>query len=153
MVVSFEELAVLLNRYPWNNKMNVNQVRSKFPYSSSLQQRRLSKVIIYLQQESPPAWTQEAYRPPIAKYMLCCSSWEYPPLLLTGGLGGDPDLGWGYPPTGTGWGTPIRTRWGYSHPHWKGWGYPLSGRWGTPCQEGWEYGTRYHPPPPFECGW
>ena len=32
-----------------------------------------------LKQESPPAWTQEAYRPPRSKYTLCCSSRGYPP--------------------------------------------------------------------------
>ena len=29
----------------------------------------------YMRQESPPAWTQEAYRPPRSKYTLCCSCW------------------------------------------------------------------------------
>ena len=26
-------------------------------------------------QESPPAWTQEAYRPPCSKHSLCCPNW------------------------------------------------------------------------------
>ena len=30
-------------------------------------------------QESPPAWTQEAYRPPCSKYSLCCPNWVPPP--------------------------------------------------------------------------
>ena len=30
-------------------------------------------------QERPPAWTQEAYRPPCSKYSLCCPNWVPPP--------------------------------------------------------------------------
>ena len=30
-------------------------------------------------QESPPAWTQEAYRPLCSKYSLCCPNWVTPP--------------------------------------------------------------------------
>ena len=30
------------------------------------------------EQESPPAWTQEAYRPPCSKYSLCCPNWVPP---------------------------------------------------------------------------
>ena len=41
-------------------------------------------------QESPPAWTQEAYRPPCSKYSLCCPNWVPPQA--------------GYPP---GQGTPL----------------------------------------------
>ena len=41
-----------------------------------------------LRQESPPAWTQEAYRPPCRKYSLCCPNWVPPNL-----AGGVPDLG------------------------------------------------------------
>ena len=33
---------------------------------------------IKFQQESPPAWTQEAYRPPCSKYSLCCPNWVPP---------------------------------------------------------------------------
>ena len=32
----------------------------------------------YAKQESPPAWTQEAYRPPCSKYSLCCPNWVPP---------------------------------------------------------------------------
>ena len=35
-------------------------------------------------QESPPAWTQEAYRPPCSKYSLCCSIFADPPPLPAG---------------------------------------------------------------------
>ena len=31
------------------------------------------------EQESPPAWTQEAYRPPCSKYSLCCPNLVPPP--------------------------------------------------------------------------
>ena len=34
---------------------------------------------IYVRQESPPAWTQEAYRPPCSKYSLCCPILADPP--------------------------------------------------------------------------
>ena len=36
-------------------------------------------VIFILRQESPPAWTQEAYCPPCSKYSLCCPNWVPPP--------------------------------------------------------------------------
>ena len=74
-------------------------------------------IKLHQQQESPSAWTQEAYRPARSKYMLWCSGWGvtlpggtpcwrgrtpgrghillgYPP---SPGWGGD--LGWGYPPS------------------------------------------------------
>ena len=49
-------------------------------------------------QESPPAWTQEAYHPPCSKYSLCCPNWVpprpgYPPARVSPRL----DLS-GYPP-------------------------------------------------------
>ena len=34
-----------------------------------------------LKQESPPAWTQEAYRPPCSEYSFCCPTWVSPPIL------------------------------------------------------------------------
>ena len=51
-------------------------------------------------QESPPAWMQEAYRPPCSKYSLCCPNWVppwpgYPP-----GQGTPPGWTWqGTPPS------------------------------------------------------
>ena len=33
----------------------------------------------FQKQESPPAWTQEAYRPRCSKYSLCCPNWVPPP--------------------------------------------------------------------------
>ena len=56
-------------------------------------------VHFYYQQESPPAWTQEAYCPPCSKYSLCCPNWVTPPPVLTW-LGG-------YPAGGTQVGTPL----------------------------------------------
>ena len=44
------------------------------------------------EQESPPAWTQEAYRPPCSEYSFCCPTRVPPP-------GGVPDPG--TPPGGT----------------------------------------------------
>ena len=42
-------------------------------------------------QESPPAWTQEAYHPPCSEYSFCCPNWVLPPLLTW--PGGVPYLG------------------------------------------------------------
>ena len=69
-------------------------------------------------QESPPAWTQEAYRPPCSEYSFCCPTrvppppggvWE-PPLTWVPPRGVVPDPGtppggtWlGYPPQGGTW--------------------------------------------------
>ena len=63
-----------------------------------------SKDQNYHQQESPPAWMQEAYRPLCSKYSLCCPNWV-PPL---GGVPGQvpPPGGSGYPRGGTQSGTP-----------------------------------------------
>ena len=44
----------------------------------------------YQGQESPPAWTQVAYRPPCSEYSFCCPTWVPPP-------GGYPDPPGGYP--------------------------------------------------------
>ena len=67
------------------------------------------------QQESPPAWMQEAYCPPCSKYSLCCpilaeppspigwtwpppTSWTWPPHWLD--LTPPPPAGWTWPPPG-----------------------------------------------------
>ena len=71
---------------------------------------------IRYRQESPPAWTQEAYRPPCSKYTLCCSSWGYPL----------PRFGWGVVPP-----SPSRPEKEYP-PVRTGQGYPPSGRMGVP---------------------
>ena len=68
-------------------------------------------VWIYVQQDSSPAWTQEAYRPPCSKYSLCCPILADPPPpphrldLTPPPVGPDPpprlDLtppGWTWPP-------------------------------------------------------
>ena len=46
-------------------------------------------------QESPPAWTQEAYRPPCSKYFLCCAILAEPPPPPAGGL---TPPSWTWPP-------------------------------------------------------
>ena len=92
------------------------------------------------EQESPPAWTQEAYRPPRSKYTLCCSCWGVPrvgtPAGGRGTLGGCPPAG-GYPrqaPPARGypsWVPPARgTPGGRPLP---GGGYP---RWVPPARRG-----------------
>ena len=73
----------------------------------------------YCQQESPPAWTQEAYRPPCSEYSFCCPTrvpprggylTQVPPWGVRVPPGGVPDPGtppggtWpGYPPGGSGY--------------------------------------------------
>ena len=60
-------------------------------------------------QESPPAWTQEAYRPPRSKYSLCSPYPGVPPPPEQPGLGYPPGQDWegtwdeslGYPPDRT----------------------------------------------------
>ena len=76
--------------------------------------------------ESPPAWTQEAYRPLCSEYCFCCPNWV-PPVLTW--CGGDTLLG-GVPYLGTPWqGTPDRVppcpdlAWGGTlpgYPPWQG---------------------------------
>ena len=74
----------------------------------------IHKVILVTIQESPPASTQEAYRPPCSKYSLCCPNWVPPRP--------------GYPP---GQGTPLaRVPPSARVPPWPG--YPPSQ--GTPGQ-------------------
>ena len=84
------------------------------------------------QQESPPAWTQEAYRPPSSKYSLCWlvswrggatsiqSQWGYPPSSLDKGVPPS-SLNGGTPcqPDGS---TPIRQK-----------GVPPQPDWGSLC--------------------
>ena len=56
---------------------------------------------IITQQDSPPAWTQEAYRPPRGKHMLCYPRWGGVPTLVGGtypGGGGTYSGGGGYLP-------------------------------------------------------
>ena len=58
-------------------------------------------------QESPPAWTQEAYRPPCSEYSFCCPT--------RGGVRVPPQGGSGYPPRG-GSGSPPGGTWPGSPP-------------------------------------
>ena len=106
-----------------------------------------SWCIAICQQESPPAWTQEAYRPPCSEYSFCCPTrvpppgW-YPDLGTPSPQGGvprpryPPPPGGGYPDLGPPQG-------GYpdlSTPPWGG--YPDLG---TPPRGG----TRTSVPPPW----
>ena len=91
-----------------------------------------------VKQESPPAWTQEAHRPPCSECSLCWSvSWRkgVPHPVLDGGRGGTPSspgLGGtlGYPRPDLGGGTPLSAGWGT--PILILDGVPLSAEWGTP---------------------
>ena len=99
---------------------------------------RLNWIDNSLNQEGPPGWTQEAYRPPCSEYSFCCPNWV-PPWQgtprpdLAGGRGYPtwvPPLTWpgGYPT----WVPPA----GYPHPDLGDTlpGYPLAGypHLGTP---------------------
>ena len=111
-----------------------------------------------VKQESPPAWTQEAYCPPCSEYSFCCPTRVPPP--GGGGSGYPPGGGYltGYPPGGTrtppgGPGTP---RGGYltGYPPGGGtWpGYPPAASWhsGKCCKALWDMGT---PPPCGQTDW
>ena len=133
----------------------------------------------YELQESPPAWTQEAYCPPRRKCLLCCSvSWQWaeggvPHLVLDwGGYSRVPPIwtrGWG-----TSWtwdGVPPTWTWDGYHPvSWMGYppawtwdgvppppGHLLWGKappwlleWGNPPPVDLWWGL---PPPPQSAGW
>ena len=89
----------------------------------------------YAEQESPPAWTQEAYRPPCSKYSLHVVLTGYPPRVPT-------PPGQGTPParvTPPGQGTPPRLDLA---------GYPPPPRHsGKCCKALWDTGT-----PPWHSG-
>ena len=86
-------------------------------YKSLAESNSIVRTADMKKQESPPAWTQEAYRPPCSKYSLCCPNWVPP----------RPDLAGGVPWLGTPPGrVPLRqgTPWvGYPSPA----GYPPAG--------------------------
>ena len=56
--------------------LSINQLTLNEP---SISRRIKIPLVNCIQQESHPAWTQEAYRPRRSKYTLCCSSRGYPP--------------------------------------------------------------------------
>ena len=101
-------------------------------------------------QESPPAWTQEAYRPPCSKYSLCCPKWVPPlagyPLARVPPWARVPS--WGVPP---GQGTPparVPPQSGYppgqgTPPAGPGRVPPLAAPWhsGKCCKALWDTGT------------
>ena len=118
-------------------------------------------------QESPPAWTQEAYRPPCSDYSFCCPNWVPPPpwpgrggyhtwvppqqgtpsrvppgrVLLPSRV---PPTGYppaGYPPTGY---PPVGYPWQGTPPGWTWQGTPpVSAPWhsGKCCKALWDMGT------------
>ena len=102
------------------------------------------------EQESPPAWTQEAHRPPRSKCSLCCSvcvcgggprwgtpNMGYPPRhRVPPEMGHPPDLRWGTPTSELRWGTPPTQTWD---------GVPPVPR---KCEQTW----KYYLPPSFGCG-
>ena len=74
--------------------------------------RLIAQADLNDKQESPPAWTQEAYRPPCSDYSFCCHNWVPSPPTPSWLQGGyptwiPPPAGYplaGYPP---GWTTPT----------------------------------------------
>ena len=105
------------------------------------------KTLPYVQQESPPAWTQEAYRPLRSKCSLCCWGRGVPHPVMVGG---------GVTLSSHGGGrVPIQFWWGGVPPHHPdlAWGYPIQSWWGDILR-----GTPHHPdlagvpPPPSRPG-
>ena len=93
--------------------------------------------IFNMKQESPPAWTQEAYRLPRSKCSLCwsVSRWQEGTHSVLDGEGyPHPVLDGWYSPQSWSWmGVPPSSRIGYS-PSRPGMGYPASAGWDTPIQ-------------------
>ena len=88
----------------------------------------LQPAILHLIQESPPAWTQEAYRPPCSEYSFCCPTRVPPPPPGEGTRpgyppGGGPDPGTPHP-GGEGYQTWVPPRGGY-----RTWVPPRGGTW------------------------
>ena len=68
----------------YNIFLKYMNLQTRFPLEFSLNRisfhQNIDMGIEYIyQQESPPAWTQEAYRLPCSNYSLCCPNWV-PPL-------------------------------------------------------------------------
>ena len=105
---------------------------------------------IIFKQESPPAWTQEAYRPPHSKCLLCCSVWGGVPHPRVGVPQPGVDGG-GVPPSRVGvpsqvlmvGGTPARSWW------WRG----TTGTTGTPLPSRPSSGGYPGTPSPSRPGW
>ena len=111
-------------------------------------------------QESPPAWTQEAYRPPCSKYFLCCAILADPPprLDLTPPPAGPdpppPSWTWPTPPPPAGPDPPLPLQLDLTPPAGPDPPLPPSWTWPTPPPPagpdppGWTWPT----PPPPRCG-
>ena len=98
---------------------------------------------ISLKQESPPAWTQEAYRPPCSEYSFCCPTWV-PPRGGGGYLTGVPPRVPRSPRGGTWLGYPPGGTW----PR-----YPPGGVPGPPQGGTWPGTPGGVPGPPRGCTW
>ena len=124
MVHWFKYLSLLLSAKTLDKHKNHRTIRTQWWFQ--------------IWQESPPAWTQEAYRLPPAALS---PDRGVPHRVLTGGTPSNPDRGRGYPHPVLGrgypWVSPILTwdltwmgvlpihlGWGYSHLN-LGWGNPL----------------------------
>ena len=130
-----------------NNSHNTQtQISFKFKIGTIFETGNIYKNGIKIknkvEQESPPAWTQEAYRPPCSKYSLCCpvladpppAGWPprwltpppsgWPPRWLTPlPLVADPPGSWTWPPPlagpdPPGWLTPPTPSGWPPHPWW-----------------------------------
>ena len=100
--------------------------------------RVVTLIYINNKQESPPAWTQEAYRPPCSKCSLCWWGRGYP----IQSRGGYPIQSW----WGGTLGTPTIQNWLGKYPiqSWWGGGYP---GYPPPSRPGMGH------PPPSDLGW
>ena len=92
-------------------------------------------ILKQCKQESPPAWTQEAYRPPCSEYSFCCPILADPPPWLT-------------PPTPPGWLTWLP--WLTDPPPPADWPDPPSAGWLTPPPPRLDWPPQLDWPPPAE---
>ena len=109
----------------FNTFRSLRASSSSFSHRNSTLDSRSCRTLtvkIKPQQESPPAWTQEAYRPPCIEYSFCFPTWVPPPILTWPG---------GYPARGYPMWVPPA---GYPYPDLAG-GYPARGypTWAPPA--------------------
>ena len=115
------------NESCWNTRINIqvailrvglfSNVSNFFIVFANKTKNLVNPTLIWWQ-ESPSAWTQEAYRPPRSKYSLCCSVWRE-------GRGTYP-----------GWGVPALDGGGVTYLGWGRRGTPIALKVGIPLSAG-----------------
>ena len=91
-ILQFSKYSVSIRQFLW---MNVSLTRFSFS------RKFLFYFSFYFQQESPPPWTLEAYRPRRITYSICYPRWGIPPAGVPPSFW--PGLTGGYPR----WGIPL----------------------------------------------